>query len=377
MSLLISLFVVFIATLGKQWLNRYFRNSGGSTIERCGDRQRKCDGLEKWQLRLFVESLPVMLQFSLFLLACGLCQHMWSINTSLACILIIVTSAGVFLYVAIVIAGTSSYACPFQTPVSIALRGSLDTVWRGIVSPVVYSIWAFSRIRAMQVQRSEPWIKRKGLATIRRTNVDDARCVSWVLRNIIDEEALDAAVRLAGTIRWFDGGVGANPPYGLIVSMFEECFDPTGKLNPGARERAYYSGRAIMWIRTLARCKSVEFASKFPFPDTEYRVSGLDHELRHLLTNSTHLHSLSMLKVHPEHTPSHSQWISNVMLHLSWADQTVLDGAFFCGTIARTHETVPLNVTLNHLLVWCVFLGSPVEEEVLKIHDKSYVAPCF
>ena len=46
-SLLISLLAAFVAMLGKQWLNRYLRNSGGSMIERCGDRQHKCDGLEK------------------------------------------------------------------------------------------------------------------------------------------------------------------------------------------------------------------------------------------------------------------------------------------------------------------------------------------
>jgi hypothetical protein len=117
-SLLISLLAAFVAMLGKQWLNRYLRNSGGSMIERCGDRQRKCDGLEKWPLHLFVESLPVMLQVALFLLACGLCRHMWSINTSVAWVLISLTGLGVLFYVAIVIAGMSSYACPFQTPVS-------------------------------------------------------------------------------------------------------------------------------------------------------------------------------------------------------------------------------------------------------------------
>jgi len=74
----------FVAMLGKQWLNRYMKNSGGSMIERCGDRQRKCDGLEKWPLHFFVESLPVMLQAALLLLACGLCRHMWSINPSVA-----------------------------------------------------------------------------------------------------------------------------------------------------------------------------------------------------------------------------------------------------------------------------------------------------
>ena len=49
-SLVMSLLAAFVAMLGKQWLNRYLRNSGGSMIERCGDRQRKYDGLEKWPL---------------------------------------------------------------------------------------------------------------------------------------------------------------------------------------------------------------------------------------------------------------------------------------------------------------------------------------
>ena len=45
-------------------------------IKRCGDRQRKCGGLEKWPLHFFVESLPLMLQAALLLLACGLCRYM-------------------------------------------------------------------------------------------------------------------------------------------------------------------------------------------------------------------------------------------------------------------------------------------------------------
>jgi hypothetical protein len=94
-SLLISLLAAFVAMLGKQWLNRYLRNSGGSVIERCGDRQRKCDGLEKWPFHFFVESLPLMLQAALLLLACGLCRHMWSINALVARTLISLTGLGV------------------------------------------------------------------------------------------------------------------------------------------------------------------------------------------------------------------------------------------------------------------------------------------
>jgi len=113
-SLLISLLAAFIAMLGKQWLNRYLRNAGGSMIERCGDRQHKFDGLQKWPFHLFIESLPVMLQISLLLLACGLCRHMTSIDSTVASILITLTVLGVLFYLVIVIVGTSSYECPFR-----------------------------------------------------------------------------------------------------------------------------------------------------------------------------------------------------------------------------------------------------------------------
>ena len=61
-NLPISLLAAFIAMLGKQWLNRYLRNSGGSVIERCGDRQRKFDELEKWPFHSFV-TLIILLPF--------------------------------------------------------------------------------------------------------------------------------------------------------------------------------------------------------------------------------------------------------------------------------------------------------------------------
>ena len=325
-------------------------------IERCRDCQRKCDGLEKWPFH-FVESLPVMLQAAL-LLACGLCRYMWSVNAFVAYTLITLTGLGVVFYVGIVIAGMTSYACPFQTPGSTALRDLQKKVRCGIVSSIVRSTRALSRTHLswnrkirqflrrqtlesvplgnVQVERSEsslkvddarqpgPWVKPKGLATARRTNTNDARCVSWILRNITDQEALDAAIRLAGEIRWFDNGTDVDLPYGLVVSTYEACFDSTGKLYPGSWDRAYYSGRAIVWIRTLAMCKSQEFANRFPFHTIRRPAPNLDPDLEHLLeVCSNGFFSgwciLSLLKISPEHTPSHSQWISDVLLHHCWA----------------------------------------------------------
>ena len=154
-SLIISLLAAFIAMLGKQWLNQYLRNSGGSMIECCGDCQRKCDGLEKWPLHFSVESLPVVLRVALLLLACGLCRHMCSINSSVAFTLISLTGLEVAFYDA-VITGMSSYACPFQTPASTALRGLWKGVRRGIVSLTVHYPRVLLPNRRMWNQGREP-----------------------------------------------------------------------------------------------------------------------------------------------------------------------------------------------------------------------------
>ena len=383
--------------LGKQWLNRYLRNSGGSMIERCGDRQRKCNGLEKWPLHFFIESLPVMLQVALLLLACGLCRRMWSINTSVAYTLIGLTGFGATFFIAIVIAGMSSYACPFQTPASTALRGPWKRVRRGVfsssgyvkrvLSRIIRMLWPTLRRPSMQMDvplldiqifKLRPWLKPKDLAIIRRTNANDVGCVSWILRNITDPEALDAAVRLAGTIRWFDDGANADPPYDLIASAFEACFDPSGKLYPGSRDRAYYSGRAMVWIRARAGCKSWEFSRRFPLSREKHEGPGLDPDLRHLLRINQGVvfgdfRVVGLLAIDPEHTPSHAQWVSDVLLHFSWGARSVVTRWGVLDRFPNVHQTkTTINVTLNRLLVWCVFLGWPPTEEALKVQKKSY-----
>ena len=382
--------------LGKQWLNRYLRNSGGSMIERCGDRQRKFNGLKRWPLHFFVESLPMMLQAALLLLACGLCRHMWSINTPVACTLISLTGVGVAFYIGIVIAGMSSYACPFQTPASIALHGPWKKVRHGIVSMIVRSKRVLSRtyrmwrrgvrsplrrqsqptipLEVVQVDPPKPWLESNDLAIIRRRNADDVRCVSWILGNITDPEALDVALPLAGEVRWFGSGVDVKPIYDQIVSTFESCFDPTRTLYPGSRDRAYYSGRAILWIGTLSALhgrtdginihiiNSGKYTTRAPDPD-------LEHLLRFITADWGYGSGIPcLLRIDPGCTPLHSRWISNLLLHYSQIRKIDPDDVYGAHEI----KTIPLNAKLNRLLTWCTFLGSPVESEVLMIQNKLY-----
>ena len=462
-SLSMSLLAAFIAMLGKQWLTRYLRHAGGSMVERCGDRQRKFDGLETWPFRLFIESLPIVLQIALLFLACGLSRYMWSVNTSVARVIISLTAIGLAFYIGIVVAGMSSYECPFQTPVSMGFRDLRDSettkkllanlflpevislvyaTWvntrRGFISAShhVYSITRYlspslshvtSSIRSVTtkvghqmiilllqvdralgnakqrliqgirsfrraellptiakdtdqqsgVPRNAPGllVRVRNIEALRRQNTDNVRCVCWVLHNITDPEAIDSAIRLAGTIRWFDGDPDHDPPYDLIVSTFEACFDSTKQLYPGMRDRAYFSARAILQINVGARVHSHEYALTHPIPAVSSSPSQHTdpdlHNILHMLECNLHLDRpiLNFPRV-DANTRSHLLWVSNLFLDLTRVGPN---------PTLRSYESYLNMATANHqvmiadtLVMWYMFLGGHVEEETFWAANKSY-----
>jgi hypothetical protein len=494
-----SLLAAFVAMLGKQWLNRYLRHTGKSMIERCGDRQRKFDGLEKWPFRFCMESLPIMLQIALLLLTCGLSRYVWSVNVSVGRVVISFTVLGVLFYIAVVVAGTSSYECPFQTPVSIGLRHlkdsettqkllaglfprlvisfvraawkntqqvlalaicstatkvghqtiitllRIDQTFRNAKQRVVQGIRRFRRTGSppttAQVVHSPPshiasgirstatkvghrtiilllridqafrntkqrlvqGFKRAGLLpttiqdahhhppvpqddsglrlrvwnleALRKQNMDNARCVSWVLRNITDPEAIDSDVRLAGTIRWFCDNANHDPPFDLIVSAFEECFDATKQLYPGMRDRAYFSARAILQINMRARAQSHKLAFKYPIPAvSSSSVQHADADLHHII---------QMLECNLDYgkptldfpkgtnTHAHSLWVSTLFVDLIRVGPNPILASYQSYLSIATTNHQP--AIANTLLMWYMFLGGHVEEETFWAVDKSYV----
>ena len=468
--------------LGKQWLNRYRRHTGGSTIERCGDRQRKFDGLEKWSFRLVIESLPVLLQVALVLLACGLSRYMWSVNTSVARLVTSSTILGFLFYIGIMIAGISSYECPFQTPASITLRYLRDSekTWRllGKASPVniislarrsapkllarlspprialfVYatdarqglvsafrracntmrhpSSWEFSLSRipsgthyiattvghqtiilllridralgntkhrmvqgirrfrragllptstrdvSHQPQSLVPHnggglrLRVRDLEKIRRQNAANAGCVSWILRNITDPEAIDSAIRLAGDIRWFEGDSNYDPPFDSIVSALEACFDSAGEVYPGMRDRAYFSARAILRINLRARTRSQEHASKYPIPPSTFQSTDPDvNDVIYMLSRNFDAPRPILNFDHiNETTYAHRLWLSNLSVDLTHVGpKPILEDCQYFNAASTNHEPMIANI----LIVWYVFLGGHVEEETVWAVDKSY-----
>ena len=131
-SLAASLLSAFLAVLGKQWLNRYISTDmRGTAIERSQNRQRKLDGVVTWYFDHVMESLPLMLQAALLLLGCALSRYLWEINITVASVIIAVTSLGMAFYVFIIVAGTASESCPYQTPGARIIR----QIFRDILLP--------------------------------------------------------------------------------------------------------------------------------------------------------------------------------------------------------------------------------------------------
>ena len=445
-----SLLAAFVAMLGKQWLNRYLRHTGGSMIERCGDRQRKFDGLKKWPFHLFIESLSIMLQIALLLLTCGLSRYMWSINTSVAFVVITSTILGVIFYVGVVMAGMSSYECPFQTPVSTVLRTALrdDAMGQRLLETLsphkissfvrVASRWAQKRLvlvcrQVRNVVMNPPrlsslvtgvcatgrkvghlviaplhrvsWIFETGLSqwiqerrntpllpittkrgncqlhtrrvggllvyprnleNLWKQNADNARCVCWVLRNITDPEAIVSALRLASTVRWFEDDVDVDPPYDVILSSFQDCFDPNKEAYPGMEDRVLISGKALVQIHVCAALRSDRF--KYPIPEFPWNCSprGL-------------LYFMYRLKLSAgddiSEAPANMLWMSGLFVAIARLSPNPSDPYPREGLAYSIHGRLGTSRAMdgNILLAWYVTLGGLVEEETFWADDKSCV----
>ena len=122
-SLSASLLAAFIAMLGKQWLNRFAQvEMSGSIADRSRNRVRKLDGMIIWHFDFVMECLPLLLQIALLLLGYALSNYLFSVNKTIAGVLIGFTTFGLLFYLLIVSVATLSYTCPFQTPLSLILR---------------------------------------------------------------------------------------------------------------------------------------------------------------------------------------------------------------------------------------------------------------
>jgi len=404
-SLVTSLFAAFVAMLGKQWVNRYTRNKGGSIAERCGDRQRKLNGLHRWHFHILMESLPVALQLALLLLGCGLSQYMWVVNQNIAGVIIGVTGFGILFYITIVIAGTISYECPFQTPLSIVFRafGAHRSfsylrafLYARINSISSFLIWLWSRPtvrtdangspRSLGVPTTEDIFFSEGgllkpdrMRFDRRRNLLDALCVSWTLDTITDPEVMDVALHQFMSIQWHAGVPPAASPHQL-TALYRDCFDYRNTLLPGSRDRAYASGRALVHFYVQNLCVSRDALFDFDLPTdlpTFFTGDADTVSLSSILTGIARGNPFQGFYMLEGMSMNHLCWISDLSLCLNWVHwQQPLPSTI--DPLSFAHQVIAFNEAPKHVLFDCMLiigmsLGLQVTVDDLFIADKVCV----
>ena len=284
-SLATSLFAAFLAMLGKQWVNRYLRNRGGSAADKSRNRQTKLDGLEKWRFHLAIESLPVMLQLALLLLGCALSLYLWTISPTVAGVVIAVTLCGVTLYVFLTVAATLYYNCPYQTPPSIltrtiigyiihsnaafahslrSLTASLPPIknLRRIIAPLCSGVHSVLKnfdhdpVTAIEVEHVPLAVVAAPPARIFEDIVinwnvckAEARCISWALHSTTDADVILSTVRFAADMIWYPETAGALSPR-ILADLFFDCL-LDGQVIPGKSEHASSIGMALASVLSI------------------------------------------------------------------------------------------------------------------------------
>ena len=244
-SLAASLFSALLAMLGKQWLNRYkSTDMQGTVIERNQNRQQKLNGIISWYFGYVMEALPLMLQAALLLLGCALCRYLWEINTTIASVVLGVTSFGVIFYISIVVAGTMSKSCPYQTPGSRILRSVPSTV-----ASVTFTIGLVAR----RVVRGS-----KTASVLRRWTI-----YHWPLGSIYDVAHLLKALCLLPMALVIDifhlgGAAVMRFAHQIHMQLFGELSTPVDK---SAQKMTLLDLQCISWMLQTSLDKAVHLSA--------------------------------------------------------------------------------------------------------------------
>ena len=372
-SLATSLFASFLAMLGKQWINRYLRNHGGSAADKSRDRQKKLDGLEGWHFHLVIESLPVMLQLALLLLGCALSRYLWTISPTVSGLILGFTLLGVISYIFFTLAAAFSYSCPYQTPPSLLVRTCIRFIaqshsafarsLRSVMKPLfgAYSLsvrnlrWIFRPLRtatriivcgfghATTPPQGPPKISFAVVTAPVRIFEDvridwggwkeDTRCIAWVLHSTTDSDVIYSTVRFAADMIWYPETASALSPHTLADLFFDCLLD--GRAIPDKLEDASSIGMALASVLSIQLstehegkdlkelCKRIDSDIEW-VPPFESMFGLVVAVLKLVAQTPSPVPSGQFLQLWtfqsiPEHLPTTCKlWLSRVMLQTIW-----------------------------------------------------------
>ncbi|KAH9062163.1 hypothetical protein EDB87DRAFT_1559453, partial [Lactarius vividus] len=119
MSLVFSISAALLATLVQQWVRDYMHvfQRYSNPLKSARLRQYLYEGAEGWYMPLVAESVPGLIHVSLFLFFLGLCDSLFSLNTTIGITTIVpIAICGLLYVLSMVAAPIMDPQSPFQTP---------------------------------------------------------------------------------------------------------------------------------------------------------------------------------------------------------------------------------------------------------------------
>ena len=423
-SLATSLLAAFLAMLGKQWVNRYLRNRGGSIADKSRDRQRKLDGFEKWDFHLVIESLPVMLQLALLLLGCALSKYLWTISRTVAGVIITVTLFGVTSYVFLTLTAALYYNCPYQTPPSILTRTVIRYLMHGAITPTrslapLPSVKTLgqalghlrSGIRSVLgtfgcVSAVTQEVEHIPLAVIvtphtpifKDVFIDwevcrtDARCISWILDSTTDTDVIFSTVRFAADMVWYPEIAGALSPH-ILADLFFDCLLDK-RVIPGEAEHASSIGMALASVLSIHLTMEPENRTLRELcwrirdqveggPLCEPTFSLVAAILKFIAGAPTSVEECDFTRSIPSRLPTtHKLWLGRVILQTVWRWRCVREPTrvldfyrigFICETFTAGNDHTPTILKTDCFLTMAISLGLKIDVRDLHAPNNKYV----
>lgn len=131
-SLSLSLSAALMAVLVKQWLQAYTSNVSGTPKHQALIRQYRLIGIERWNVPLIVSLLPMLLHLSVLLFFVGLALYIFTLDTAIAVVIVLIAVTIYSLYLASIILPTLDPQCPYKTPMSQYGHAALQYVLAGV-----------------------------------------------------------------------------------------------------------------------------------------------------------------------------------------------------------------------------------------------------
>ena len=391
-TLCTTLFVAFLATLGKQWLSRYRQtDTHGSVEDRCKDRERKLSGIDKWRFRTVMQFAPLAIQGSLALLSAALARYLWEVDPTVSSVVIGFASFGSILYLAVVVASVLSFDCPFQIPLSSLIRSVIDMI----------ELWQQGHSR--QTTPDLAALAERGLTTStaplhglhRRVYFSslslcwewgygfDARCITRMLVMSTDVDTIRLTMDFVQEVIW-DAGIKSVPLewiYKKLISCFDFTHPHTPILIPTLRDVAYLSAKAFTYIQVQQQC--VPGRGGLVYTGNDWRTDTLhtplcslgasgdpDLESTLLMVDNAFERNVEIPWDEYRLSPDHHLWFSHLFVYQAWHDPLSKDIPIFVKYSLDPDKSSSDAVIADCLCIINLMLGTPFRLKDFMSRDK-------